>query len=143
MNPWEQIVPSALALKAEHRDAFLTEACAGDEDLRRHVRSLLAGTGSISARADQTAWAASEEVAPTPPGLTPGTRLGPYIACVYSALGNTNKAMEWLERTDTGFACWPFFRIDPHLANLRELPQFQSLVADLERKYTALKIKRL
>ena len=37
------------------------------------------------------------------------------IACVYAVLGETDKAMAWLERSvDTGFACWPFFRIDPH-----------------------------
>jgi hypothetical protein len=50
----------------------------------------------------------------------------------------------WLERSvDTGFLCWPFFRIDPHLENLREEPAFTRLVADLERTYTALKIQRV
>jgi hypothetical protein len=48
-----------------------------------------------------------------------------------------------LERSvDTGFACWPFFRIDPHLEHLREKPEFIRLVADLEYKYTALKIQK-
>jgi len=66
------------------------------------------------------------------------------IACVYAVLRETHKAMAWLERSvDTGFACWPFFRIDPHLESLREEPQFKRLVADLEHKYTALKIQRL
>ena len=60
------------------------------------------------------------------------------IACVYAVLGDTDKAMAWLERSvDTGFACWPFFRIDPHLESLREKPEFKRLVADLEYKYTA------
>jgi hypothetical protein len=66
------------------------------------------------------------------------------IACVYSILGKTDKAMAWLERrVDTDFACWPFFRLDPYLENLREKPEFQRLVADLEHKYSALKIQRL
>jgi TolB-like protein/Tfp pilus assembly protein PilF/predicted Ser/Thr protein kinase len=66
------------------------------------------------------------------------------IACVHAILGETHKAMEWLERSiDTGFACWPFFRIDPHLEVLREEPEFKRLVADLEHKYTAQKIQRL
>lgn len=66
------------------------------------------------------------------------------IACVYAVLGDTGKAMAWLERSaDTGFPCWPFFRIDPHLENLREEPAFIRLVADLEQTYTALKIQRL
>ena len=66
------------------------------------------------------------------------------IACVYAVLGETDKAMAWLERSvDTGFACWPFFRADPHLESLREEPAFKRLVADLEQTYTALKIQRL
>lgn len=66
------------------------------------------------------------------------------IACVYAVLGDTDKAMAWLERSvDTGFACWPFFRIDPHLENLREMPAFTRLVADLEQIYAALQIQRL
>jgi serine/threonine protein kinase/tetratricopeptide (TPR) repeat protein len=66
------------------------------------------------------------------------------IACVYAVLGDTDKAMAWLERSvDTGFPCWPFFRIDPHLENLREEPAFTRLVNDLEQTYTALKIQRL
>lgn len=67
-----------------------------------------------------------------------------YIACVYAVLGETDKAMAWLERTaETGFPCWPFFRIDPNLENLREVPAFIQLVADLERTYTGVKIERL
>ena len=66
------------------------------------------------------------------------------IACVYAVLHDTHKAMEWLEScVDTGFACWPFFRVDPHLESLREEPEFKRLVADLEHKYTTLKIHRL
>jgi tetratricopeptide (TPR) repeat protein len=65
------------------------------------------------------------------------------IACVYAVLGETDKAMAWLERSvDTGFACWPFFKIDPHLEPLREKVEFKRLVADLEYKYTALKIQK-
>jgi len=66
------------------------------------------------------------------------------IACIHAVLGDTDKAMAWLERSvDTGFPCWPFFRIDPHLENLREEPAFTRLVADLEQTYGALKIQRL
>jgi hypothetical protein len=66
------------------------------------------------------------------------------IACVYAVLGDTDKAMAWLERSvDTGFPCWPFFRIDPHLENLRAEPAFTRLLADLEQTYGALKIQRL
>ena len=65
------------------------------------------------------------------------------IACVHAVLGDTEKAMAWLERSvDTGFACWPFFRIDPHLESLREKTEFVRLVTDLEHKYTGLRIQR-
>jgi tetratricopeptide (TPR) repeat protein len=66
------------------------------------------------------------------------------IACVYAVLGESDKAMARLERSvNTGFACWPFFRADPYLENVREEPAFKRLVADLEQTYTALKIQRL
>jgi len=66
------------------------------------------------------------------------------IACVHAELGDTNTAMAWLERTiNTGFACWPFFRVDPYLESLHEKPAFKRLVAGLEQTYSALKIQRL
>lgn len=66
------------------------------------------------------------------------------IACIYAVLRKTEKAIAWLERSaETGFPCWPFFRVDPHLESLRDEPRFQRLVADLERQYTSLKIERL
>jgi len=52
--------------------------------------------------------------------------------------------MAWLERAaDTGYPCWPFFKLDPHLENLRKESAFQRLVADLEKKYSAIRIQRL
>jgi len=66
------------------------------------------------------------------------------VSCVYALLGETEKAMAWLERSaDTGFPCSPFYRLDPHLENLREHNAFKRLVADVEHTYTGLKIQRL
>jgi TolB-like protein/Flp pilus assembly protein TadD len=66
------------------------------------------------------------------------------VACTYAVLGETENAMGWLERSaDTGFPCWSFFKVDPHLENLREKPSFNKLVSDLERKWTSLRIERL
>jgi DNA-binding SARP family transcriptional activator len=66
------------------------------------------------------------------------------IACIHAVLGDPGSAMGWLERSvDGGFACWPFFRLDPNLQSLREEPAFTRLVGDLEETYTALKIQRL
>jgi tetratricopeptide (TPR) repeat protein len=66
-----------------------------------------------------------------------------HLACIYAVLGDIEKAMAWLEKSvDAGFPCWPFFQVDPSLENLRGEPGFQRLIADLERKYTALEISR-
>jgi len=45
LDRWEQIerlYHAALECEPEEREAFLDEACAGDEDLRREVAGLLA-----------------------------------------------------------------------------------------------------
>jgi DNA-binding SARP family transcriptional activator len=66
------------------------------------------------------------------------------IAGAYAMLGDTSTAMAWLERSvENGFACWPFFRVDPHLASLRMEPAFVRLVADLERTCSAIEIVRV
>jgi DNA-binding SARP family transcriptional activator/Tfp pilus assembly protein PilF len=66
------------------------------------------------------------------------------IACIHAVLGEPETAMAWLERTvNTGFACWPFFQVDPYLESLRALPGFKRLVAELEQTYSALEIQRL
>jgi tetratricopeptide (TPR) repeat protein len=64
------------------------------------------------------------------------------VACIYAVLGDAEKALAWLERSvDTGNACWPFFRIDPHLRTLHALPRFQRLLERLERDCLAVKIR--
>ncbi len=63
------------------------------------------------------------------------------VACIYAALGQTVKALAWLERSvETGFACWPFFQLDPFLESLHGGTEFARLVTGLETKYKALKI---
>jgi eukaryotic-like serine/threonine-protein kinase len=66
------------------------------------------------------------------------------IACVYSLLGDTEKALAWLHRCiESGNPCWPFFKIHPHLENLRRDPRFDALISGLEQKYRMLEIGRL
>jgi DNA-binding winged helix-turn-helix (wHTH) protein/tetratricopeptide (TPR) repeat protein len=58
------------------------------------------------------------------------------IACILAMLERREAAYEWLERSvSSGFACWPFFLKDPHLKNVRELPEFEVLVSSLQAKY--------
>ena len=64
------------------------------------------------------------------------------VACVYALLGESEKAMAWLERSaDTGNPCWPFFRLDPHLESLSQQARFQQFVARLEREFSAVRIR--
>lgn len=66
------------------------------------------------------------------------------VADAYCAIGDTNQAMAWLERSaDTGNPCWPFFNLDPFLENLRPDRRFQEFVAALERKYATIPIRRV
>jgi TolB-like protein/tRNA A-37 threonylcarbamoyl transferase component Bud32 len=67
-----------------------------------------------------------------------------HVACIYSELGETEKAIAWLEKSiDSGNPCWPFFRTDPYLENLRRESRFQQLVDAIEREFTSLPIGRL
>ena len=67
-----------------------------------------------------------------------------HVACIYSELGEIEKGLAWLEKSiDSGNPCWPFFRADPYLENLRLESRFQRLVDSLERKFRALTIERL
>ena len=54
------------------------------------------------------------------------------LGSIYSVLGETSKAMGWINRSvETGFPCWPFFSFDPTLEKLRTLPEFQGLIEEL------------
>jgi Tol biopolymer transport system component len=79
---WENLVrlhTAALEHEESQRSAFLREACAGDEDLRRELESLLAydrkGESFLETPALQ---AAAKELAGEKTALAPGTHLGPY-----------------------------------------------------------------
>ena len=57
------------------------------------------------------------------------------VACVYSILGLNEQALAWLDRAvSTGFRCWPMFRTDPCLTNLRKEPEFENYVAAIEKE---------
>jgi serine/threonine-protein kinase len=108
--------------------------------------TLLTLQGILHARRNQTSAALEcvRKALDLPIGFGHAHHTYYQVACVYALLRETEKALAWLERSvDTGYPCWPFFRIDPHLENLRQEPAFKRLVADLEQKYTALKIHRL
>jgi serine/threonine protein kinase/Tfp pilus assembly protein PilF len=57
------------------------------------------------------------------------------LGCIYSVLGETSKALGWINRAvENGFPCWPFFRFDPTLERLRALPEFQAQVEELRKQ---------
>jgi serine/threonine-protein kinase len=59
------------------RDAFLADACAGDEALRREVESLLRQDGAHVVL-DRSVWATAAPLLAAHPDLRPGASLGPY-----------------------------------------------------------------
>ena len=65
------------------------------------------------------------------------------VACVHSILGQDDKALAWMDRAvSTGFRCWPFFRVDPSLTNLRRIPAFQNYIAEIEKDCSHIRIPK-
>jgi eukaryotic-like serine/threonine-protein kinase len=82
----EELYHAALTSDASQRTAFLIEACAGDEALRRDVESLLAHEPAASGFLAAPALAVEARVMADEPGaLSVGRRLGPYT--IHSPLG--------------------------------------------------------
>ncbi len=66
------------------------------------------------------------------------------VACIHSLLGDKVRAMEWMDRAvNTGFRCYPFFRVDPCMSNLRQLPEFENYVAEVEKDCNQIHIPRI
>jgi serine/threonine protein kinase/Tfp pilus assembly protein PilF len=66
------------------------------------------------------------------------------VACVHSLLGQYERALAWMDRAvSTGFRCWPFFRLDPCLSNLRHLPAFQEYVSEIEKECSHIRIPQI
>jgi Tol biopolymer transport system component/predicted Ser/Thr protein kinase len=72
----EQLYHAAVERKPGERAAFLTEACNGDDDLRREVESLLAAPSTSPGLLDKPLEALLAGAGTIE--LTPGTRIGPY-----------------------------------------------------------------
>src|SRR5687767_11919121 len=76
-----EVYHAALELDSAQRGAFLSEACQGDEELRREVESLLASSNSADVRIDRPAWdgaAGLLEDSTAHVALANGDKLGPY-----------------------------------------------------------------
>ncbi len=77
---WQRVAhlyESALEREAAERGAFLAEAAAGDDELRREVESLLAFENA-EMLIDRPLLEAAAAVLDKPPVLQPGAHLGPY-----------------------------------------------------------------
>src|SRR5262245_46958341 len=84
---WEQVETlyhAALEHEPAARDAYLAQACAGDEELRREVGELLRYDGASESFIQGNALAFEamrlepEELSQTAPQLIPGQRIGAY-----------------------------------------------------------------
>ncbi|MCI0355263.1 MAG: protein kinase [Acidobacteria bacterium] len=58
------------------------------------------------------------------------------IALAYAVLGKRAQALRWLRRSaEEGFPCYPLFKDDPHLASLRDEPEFRTFMEDLRKQW--------
>jgi serine/threonine-protein kinase len=73
----ERVCSEALECEPSARGAYLVEACAGDEDLRREVESLLAREARANGFLDSSPYVV--DAATVNRVLQPGVRLGPYL----------------------------------------------------------------
>jgi tetratricopeptide (TPR) repeat protein len=58
------------------------------------------------------------------------------IGAVYAALGNPDKAQEWIENAaNDGFPNYTFFETDIHLKRLRTVPRFRAFLSKLRQEW--------
>jgi serine/threonine protein kinase/tetratricopeptide (TPR) repeat protein len=64
------------------------------------------------------------------------------IALAYALLKNQNEAIKYLrEAADDGFPCYPLFKVDPNLNNLRQNTKFKAFLDEQRRLYERTKAK--
>jgi len=62
------------------------------------------------------------------------------IASAYALMGNPKAAVEWLQKTaDHGMPCYPLFKNDPNLKNIRNDPGYISLMEKLKKQWETYK----
>jgi adenylate cyclase len=60
------------------------------------------------------------------------------VAAAFAILGKSDSAVTWLRRaSETGFPHYLVFRDDPHLTNLRDVPEYRRLLSSLKRQSVA------
>ena len=56
------------------------------------------------------------------------------VALAYNAIGQTDKALEWLEKSEAAHShSFNYLEVDPRIQNLKEEPRFQKLVQKLRQ----------
>jgi serine/threonine protein kinase/TolB-like protein len=60
------------------------------------------------------------------------------LGAAYAQLGNLAEARKWLaQAANSGFPCYPWYKIDPLLQPLRSDPEFQGFMMELESRWRA------
>jgi eukaryotic-like serine/threonine-protein kinase len=122
----EELYHSASEREPGQRADFLSEACAGDETLRREVESLLERQGVRDALVDRPVWELAEDLFGTPGGeqiRAGSTQLGPYRILDRLGAGGMGEVFRAVDtRLDRPVAV-KF--LSPELANERARSRFQ------------------
>jgi tetratricopeptide (TPR) repeat protein len=59
-----------------------------------------------------------------------------YIACAYALMNKREQSLKWLESAAAdGFPCYPLFKTDPNLNNLRQEPRFDVFMEKLAQQW--------
>ena len=70
------------------------------------------------------------------PGLSFFHHIIYHIGAAYALLGEPREAMQYLRQSaEGGFPCYPYFRDDPNLKNLRTDPNYQAFLVEMEKTF--------
>lgn len=66
------------------------------------------------------------------------------IAQAYAELNKPKEALELFNLSiDKGFFCYPYFRHDPLLNNIRKEPEFENILQKAQKRHEEFKLKHL
>jgi DNA-binding winged helix-turn-helix (wHTH) protein/Tfp pilus assembly protein PilF len=71
--------------------------------------------------------------------VNPSHHAAYFAACAWARMRRAKEAVQWLrEAAGTGFPCYRLFARDPNLDPIRQDPQFQAFLADMEKHSASL-----
>ncbi len=125
------------AFKILDQGAKNNEGATENYDIAAGYAVLLAGTGKKKEAEEKIKFAIEHGE-----GISHFHHAEHLIASAYALMGNAKSAVEWLQKTaDHGLPCYPLFKNDPNLRNLRNDPGYISLLEKMKKQWEYYKTK--